>query len=58
MTAYMAAHSTGDRSPPRGSGRLKRRERDGVLIGAIGVSGGDSAQDQRAVEAGAKAFAG
>ena len=32
-------------------------ERDGVLVGAVGVSGGDSAQDQEAVEAGAKAFA-
>jgi uncharacterized protein GlcG (DUF336 family) len=31
-------------------------ERDGVLVGAVGVSGGDSAQDQRAVEAGAAAF--
>jgi uncharacterized protein GlcG (DUF336 family) len=33
-------------------------ERDGVLVGAIGVSGGDSAQDQQAVEAGARTFAG
>jgi len=33
-------------------------ERDGVLVGAVGVSGGDSAQDQRAVEAGVRAFAG
>ncbi|HUQ78705.1 MAG TPA: heme-binding protein [Patescibacteria group bacterium] len=33
-------------------------ERDGVLVGALGVSGGDSAQDQRAVEAGLQAFAG
>ncbi len=32
-------------------------ERDGVLVGAVGVSGGDSAQDQRAVEAGVRAFA-
>jgi uncharacterized protein GlcG (DUF336 family) len=32
-------------------------EREGVLVGAVGVSGGDSAQDQRAAEAGAKAFA-
>lgn len=31
-------------------------ERDGVLVGAVGVSGGDSAQDQRAVEAGVAAF--
>jgi uncharacterized protein GlcG (DUF336 family) len=31
-------------------------ERDGVLVGAVGVSGGDSAQDQRAVEAGVRAF--
>lgn len=31
-------------------------QRDGVLIGAVGVSGGDSAQDQRAVEAAAAAF--
>jgi uncharacterized protein GlcG (DUF336 family) len=33
-------------------------ERDGVLVGAIGVSGGDAAQDQRAVEAGVRAFEG
>ena len=33
-------------------------ERDGVLVGAVGVSGGDSAQDQRAVEVGVRAFAG
>ena len=32
-------------------------ERGGVLVGAVGVSGGDSAQDQRAVEAGVRAFA-
>ena len=32
-------------------------EVDGVLVGAVGVSGGDSAQDQRAVEAGVAAFA-
>jgi uncharacterized protein GlcG (DUF336 family) len=31
-------------------------ERDGVLVGAVGVSGGDSAQDQRAVETGVRAF--
>ena len=30
--------------------------RDGVLVGAVGVSGGDSAQDQRAVDAGVRAF--
>src|SRR5690349_12338462 len=33
-------------------------ERDGVLVGAVGVSGGDSGQDQRAVQAGVRAFAG
>jgi uncharacterized protein GlcG (DUF336 family) len=32
-------------------------ERDGVLVGAVGVSGGDSGQDQRAVDAGVRAFA-
>ena len=32
-------------------------ERDGVLVGAVGVSGGDAAQDQRAVDAGVAAFA-
>ncbi|MFZ5853515.1 MAG: GlcG/HbpS family heme-binding protein [Chloroflexota bacterium] len=32
-------------------------EREGVLVGAVGVSGGDSVQDQRAVEAGVRAFA-
>lgn len=32
-------------------------ERDGVLVGALGVSGGDSAQDERAAEAGRRAFA-
>ena len=31
-------------------------ERDGVLVGAVGVSGGDSAENQRAVEAGVRAF--
>ena len=31
-------------------------ERDGVLVGAVGVSGGDAAQDQRAVEAAVRAF--
>jgi len=30
--------------------------RDGVLVGAVGVSGGDSAQDQQAVEAAVRAF--
>jgi uncharacterized protein GlcG (DUF336 family) len=33
-------------------------ERDGILVGALGVSGGDSAQDQAAAEAGRQAFAG
>lgn len=32
-------------------------ERDGVLVGAVGVSGGDAAQDAAAAEAGARAFA-
>ena len=32
-------------------------ERGGVLVGAVGVSGGDSEQDQRAAEAGVRAFA-
>ena len=31
-------------------------EFDGILVGAVGVSGGDSAQDSRAVEAGVRAF--
>jgi len=31
-------------------------ERNGVLVGAVGVSGGDSAQDQRAVEAAVRTF--
>ena len=31
-------------------------ERDGVLVGAVGVSGGDSEQDQRAAEAGVGAL--
>jgi uncharacterized protein GlcG (DUF336 family) len=31
-------------------------ERDGVLVGAIGVSGGSADQDQRAAEAGVAAF--
>jgi uncharacterized protein GlcG (DUF336 family) len=31
-------------------------ERDGVLVGAVGVSGGDAAQDQQAVDAGIAAF--
>jgi uncharacterized protein GlcG (DUF336 family) len=30
--------------------------RDGVLVGAVGVSGGDSVQDQRACDAGVAAF--
>ena len=33
-------------------------ERDGVLVGAVGVSGGDSAQDQQAVDAGVRSFSG
>jgi uncharacterized protein GlcG (DUF336 family) len=33
-------------------------ERDRVLVGALGVSGGDSGQDQRAAEAGRRAFDG
>ncbi len=33
-------------------------EREGVLVGAVGVSGGDSEQDQQAVEAGVRAFVG
>lgn len=33
-------------------------ERDGVLVGAVGVSGGDAAQDQRAADEGVSAFAG
>lgn len=33
-------------------------EIDGILVGAVGVSGGDSEQDQRAVEAGAGALTG
>ena len=32
-------------------------ERGGVLVGGVGVSGGSSAEDQRAVEAGVAAFA-
>jgi uncharacterized protein GlcG (DUF336 family) len=32
-------------------------ERDGVLVGAVGVSGGDAGQDQRAVDAAVGAFA-
>ncbi|HEX6475399.1 MAG TPA: heme-binding protein, partial [Candidatus Limnocylindria bacterium] len=31
-------------------------ERDGVLVGAIGVSGGSAAEDQRAVEAAVRTF--
>lgn len=31
-------------------------ERKGVLVGAVGVSGGDATQDQRAVEAAVRAF--
>ena len=31
-------------------------EREGVLVGAVGVSGGDAAQDQRAADAGVRAF--
>jgi uncharacterized protein GlcG (DUF336 family) len=31
-------------------------ERDGVLVGAVGVSGGSADQDQRAAAAGARAF--
>lgn len=33
-------------------------ERDGILVGAVGASGGDVAQDQQTVEAGVRAFAG
>lgn len=31
-------------------------ERDGVLVGAVGVSGGSAAEDQRAVDAAIRAF--
>lgn len=31
-------------------------EREGVLVGAVGVSGGDAAQDQRAADAAVAAF--
>jgi uncharacterized protein GlcG (DUF336 family) len=31
-------------------------ERDGVLVGAVGVSGGDAGLDQEAVEAAVRAF--
>lgn len=31
-------------------------ERDGILVGAVGVSGGDAAQDQLAADAGVAAF--
>ncbi|HET6820666.1 MAG TPA: heme-binding protein, partial [Candidatus Limnocylindria bacterium] len=31
-------------------------ERSGVLVGAVGVSGGSAAQDQQAAEAGVAAF--
>jgi len=31
-------------------------ERDGILVGAVGVSGGDAAQDQAAVDAAVEAF--
>ena len=45
---------------PRGlvpvAGGLLVRDDAGVLVGAVGVSGGDSAQDQRAVDAGVRAF--
>ena len=33
-------------------------ERNGILVGAVGVSGGDAGQDQQAVKAGVRAFAG
>ena len=33
-------------------------ELDGVLIGAVGVSGGSAEEDQRAVDAGVRAIAG
>jgi uncharacterized protein GlcG (DUF336 family) len=33
-------------------------EVDGVLVGAVGVSGGDAEQDQRAVDAAVRAFVG
>ena len=33
-------------------------ERDGILVGAVGVSGGDSSQDQQAVDAAVRAFSG
>ncbi|HET7677438.1 MAG TPA: heme-binding protein [Candidatus Limnocylindrales bacterium] len=33
-------------------------ERDGVLVGAVGVSGGSAEQDQRAVDAAVRAFGG
>src|SRR5687767_7516061 len=33
-------------------------ERDGVLVGAVGVSGGDAEQDQQAADAAVRAFTG
>lgn len=33
-------------------------EREGVLVGAVGVSGGSAQQDQQAAQAGARAFSG
>jgi uncharacterized protein GlcG (DUF336 family) len=33
-------------------------ERDGILVGAVGVSGGDAEQDQQAADAAVRAFAG
>ena len=33
-------------------------ERDGVLVGAVGISGGSAAEDQQAVEAAVRAFGG
>jgi uncharacterized protein GlcG (DUF336 family) len=38
------------------AGGLPLRTASGVLVGGVGVSGGSSAEDQRAVEAAAKAF--
>jgi len=33
-------------------------ERDGVLVGAVGVSGGDASQDQQAADGAVRAFTG
>ena len=61
VAAHFAPHRLRP-SEPEGEGLVRPLggplELDGVLIGAVGVSGGSAEEDQRAVDAGVRAIAG